>query len=143
MRDLFVWVTHTNFKNPFATLGYNHSREPMAENCIFCKIVSRTVSGDIVYQDDQVTAFRDQHPAAPIHVLIVPNRHIASLNDCSDQDQALWGHILWVASKIAAQEGVSQSGYRVMINNGADAGQTVFHVHVHLMGGQRLPGFVR
>jgi len=115
----------------------------MTDNCIFCKIASGSIPGNIVYQDEQVTAFRDLHPAAPVHVLIIPNRHIISLRDSVEEDQALMGYMLVIARKLAAQEGIDQSGYRVMINTGPDAGQTVFHLHVHLMGGQRLPGFVR
>lgn len=115
----------------------------MAENCIFCQIAAGQKPGTIVYQDEQVTAFRDLHPAAPVHLLIIPNRHITALNDSAEDDQALLGHLLLVARRLAEQEGILSSGYRVMINTGPDAGQTVFHLHLHLLGGQRLPGFVR
>ncbi len=114
----------------------------MADNCIFCQIAAGQKPGSIVYQDEQITAFRDLHPAAPVHLLIIPNRHIASLNDSVEEDQALLGLMLLAARRLAEQEGLQASGYRVMINTGADAGQTIFHLHMHLLGGQRLPGFV-
>ena len=112
----------------------------MTENCIFCRITAGEISADVVYQDEQVTAFRDQKPAAPIHLLIVPNRHITSLNRITPEDEPLLGHIVVVARKLAEQNNLSQSGYRLLVNTGADAGQTVFHLHFHLMGGQPLPG---
>jgi histidine triad (HIT) family protein len=115
----------------------------MSENCIFCQIVAGNTSGEIIYQDDLVTAFRDQHPSAPVHLLIIPNRHITSLNRISEEDEGLLGHLLIVARKLAEQNHISQSGYRFMINTGADAGQSVFHLHAHLMGGHPLPGFTR
>lgn len=110
----------------------------MTENCIFCKIIRGNLPAEIVYRDEQVTAFRDQHPAAPVHLLIVPNRHITSLNDASDGDEAVLGHIPVVARMLAAQENIHESGYRLILNTGPDAGQSVFHLHFHLMGGQRL-----
>lgn len=115
----------------------------MSENCVFCQIVAGKSPGEIVYRDDQVTAFRDQHPAAPVHVLIVPNRHIISLNRISEEDEALLGHLVIVARKLAEQFHVSQDGYRFIINTGPDAGQTVFHLHAHLMGGRSLSGIRR
>ena len=115
----------------------------MTDNCIFCQIAAGQKPGNIVYQDEQVTAFRDLHPAAPVHLLIIPNRHIASLSDSAEEDRALLGHMLLVSRMLADQHGLHPAGYRVMINTGADAGQTVFHLHLHLLGGQRLPGFVR
>ncbi len=107
-------------------------------NCIFCKIVAGTASAKIVYQDDQVTAFRDIHPVAPTHVLIVPNWHIDSLNELAEADQALAGTLLLAARKIAEQEGIAESGYRLILNTGYEGGQTVFHLHLHLIGGQRM-----
>lgn len=115
----------------------------MADNCIFCQIAAGQKPGSTVYQDERVTALRDLHPAAPVHLLIIPNRHIASLDEAVEEDQALLGHLLLVARRLAEQEGLHPSGYRVMINTGPDAGQSVFHLHLHLMGGQKLPGFVR
>lgn len=112
----------------------------MTENCIFCQIVARQTPTEIVYQDEQVTAFQDHHPAAPVHVLIVPNRHITSLNRISESDEALLGHLVVVARKLAENYHISQSGYRLILNTGADAGQSVFHLHYHLLGGKSLPG---
>jgi histidine triad (HIT) family protein len=115
----------------------------MTENCIFCQIVASKAPGEIVYQDELVTAFPDQRPAAPVHLLIVPNRHITSLNRISEEDEALLGHLLIVARRLAEQTHISQSGYRFVINTGTEAGQTVFHLHAHLLGGQELPGLKR
>lgn len=110
----------------------------MDPNCLFCKIVAGQIPGDVVYQDDQAFAFRDIHPAAPVHVLVVPKKHLASLNELADGDQTLAGHLLEVARKVAEQEGIAQSGYRTIINTGANAGQEVFHLHVHVLGGHRM-----
>ncbi len=115
----------------------------MTENCIFCQIVAGSITADILYTDEQVTAFRDQHPAEPVHILIVPNRHITSLNRINEEDEALMGHLIITARRLAEQQKVSQSGYRVVINTGADAGQSVFHIHVHLMGGRPLSRLTR
>ncbi|RPJ45396.1 MAG: histidine triad nucleotide-binding protein [Chloroflexi bacterium] len=115
----------------------------MSENCIFCQIVAGKAPGEIVYKDEQVTAFRDQQPAAPVHLLIVPARHITSLNRISEADEGLLGHLIIVARKLAEKFLISQSGYRFIINTGPDAGQTVFHLHAHLMGGKPLSGLKR
>lgn len=115
----------------------------MIENCIFCQIVAGNATAEVVYQDDQATAFRDQHPAAPVHLLIVPNRHITSLNRISEADEALLGHLIVVARRLAEQNQISQSGYRLIWNTGPDAGQSVFHLHLHLMGGRQMTGLTR
>lgn len=115
----------------------------MTEQCIFCQIVARRLPAGVVYQDEQVTAFQDRVPAAPIHLLIVPNQHIASLNSIHEEDEALLGHLMIVARKLAEQYSISQSGYRLILNTGADAGQSVLHLHYHLVGGQRLPVLTR
>jgi histidine triad (HIT) family protein len=104
-------------------------------NCTFCKIVAGELPGSIVFRDDLVTAFRDIHPVTPTHILIVPNRHIDSVNVLAESDGPLIGHIYMVAKQIAAQEGIADGGYRLVTNTNAHAGQTVFHVHVHLLGG--------
>ena len=106
--------------------------------CIFCKIMAGKSPAKIVYQDDQATAFRDIHPVAPTHILVVPNQHITSVNELTAEDEPLIGHLFSVARQIAKDEGVDQNGYRLIINNGPHAGQAVFHLHLHLMGGQRL-----
>ena len=107
-------------------------------DCLFCKIVSGDIPGNIVYRDERVTAFRDINPAAPTHILIVPNQHIDSVNMLSVDDEPLIGHLFTTAKAIAAQEGVAESGYRLIINTNANAGQTVFHIHLHLLGGAPL-----
>lgn len=107
-------------------------------DCIFCKIVSGEIKGTIVYKDDQATAFRDINPAAPTHILIVPNRHIDSVNTMNSDDEQLIGHLFMVASQLAKSEGVDQGGYRLITNTGPDAGQTVFHLHMHLIGGKPM-----
>ena len=104
--------------------------------CTFCKIISGDLPGKIVYQDGETTAFRDIHPVAPTHILIVPNKHIESINDISSQDEGLVGHLLLVARELAAKEGIANSGYRLIINTGRNANQTIFHLHLHLIGGQ-------
>jgi len=104
-------------------------------DCIFCKIVSGDIQGNIVYRDEQTTAFRDINPAAPSHILIVPNKHIESVNMLIVDDEPLIGHLFTTAKNIAAQEGIADGGYRLIMNTNADAGQTVFHIHLHLLGG--------
>lgn len=106
--------------------------------CIFCKIVSNELHAKIVYRDEQVTAFRDIHPVAPVHILIIPNRHILSVNDLTPEDEPLLGRLFTVARQLVKQEGVDESGYRLIFNTGVHGGQTVFHLHMHLIGGQRM-----
>lgn len=110
----------------------------MNSSCIFCKITTGQSKADIVYQDEQVTAFRDIHPAAPTHILIVPNRHIESVNHVCPEDEPTLGRLLAVARQVAEVEGIASSGYRLIVNTNADGGQTVFHLHLHLIGGQRM-----
>ncbi len=107
-------------------------------DCVFCKIIAGESPGQVLYRDEQVTAFRDIHPVAPTHVLIVPNKHIPSVNDLAPQDEALAGHLLSVARQVAALEGIDRSGYRIITNTGSHAGQVVYHMHLHLIGGQRM-----
>lgn len=109
----------------------------MAE-CLFCKIVAGDIPGAIVYQDDQVVAFKDINPQAPMHVLIVPRRHIATLNDLAASDDGLVGDMVRRAAALAAERGYADGGYRTVFNCNADAGQTVFHIHLHVLGGRRL-----
>lgn len=108
------------------------------DSCVFCQIVANQTSANILYRDQQVTAFRDAHPVGPTHLLIVPNKHIDSLNDLQDDDEALMGYMLAVARRLAAKEGVDKTGYRVLINTRTDGGQTIFHLHLHLIGGRRM-----
>lgn len=107
-------------------------------NCIFCQIVAGTSPSHMLYQDEQVSAFRDIHPVAPTHVLVVPNRHIASVNDLAPEDEALVGRLFTVARQVARQEGIDEAGYRLIVNTGPHGGQVVFHLHLHLIGGQRM-----
>jgi histidine triad (HIT) family protein len=140
----------------------------MSDSCVFCKIistalnagistslntsistalplrglrnagVSEEVKATIVYRDEQATAFRDIHPVAPTHILIVPNKHIESAGALEAEDEQLMGHLFTVARKLAEEEGIAKGGYRLITNTGANGGQTVFHLHVHLIGGQRM-----
>ncbi len=110
------------------------------ENCIFCKIVMGQAPAKILYQDEVVTAFRDLYPVAPTHILVVPNEHFDSLDTLDEsQDNPLLAHMTRVARRLAAQDGVQGSGYRLVINTGPDAGQSVFHLHLHVLGGRRMP----
>jgi histidine triad (HIT) family protein len=106
-------------------------------SCLFCKIVEQQIPSTPVYQDDQVYAFADISPRAPVHILIVPREHIASLHEASKDHSALLGHLLWVAAEIARQKGLTK-GHRVVVNTGGEGGQTVDHLHLHLLGGRQL-----
>ena len=108
------------------------------DECIFCKIVRGDMPATVVYKDEQVTAFRDINPVAPTHILVVPNKHIPSTNDVAEQDEQLLGHMLAVVKPIADVEGITESGYRLIVNTGPDANQVVFHLHLHVIGGQRM-----
>lgn len=110
----------------------------MDPTCIFCKIIDGTSPSTKVYQDEHVVAFNDIHPAAPVHVLIVPREHIASINEIEPDHETLIGHMFTVAKHIAVEKGISKTGYRLIINNGRDAKQAVFHLHLHLLGGQQM-----
>ncbi len=107
-------------------------------SCIFCKIVSGEIPSKKVYEDETVYAFYDINPMAPVHVLIIPKEHISSINEVTPENSAVIAHIYEVAAKLASELGVAESGYRVVSNCGADAGQTVFHLHFHLLGGTKL-----
>jgi histidine triad (HIT) family protein len=106
-------------------------------SCLFCKIIEGQIPSTPVYQDDLVYAFADINPKAPVHVLVVPREHIGSLAETDESRRPLLGHLLWTASEIATGKGLSK-GYRVVVNNGADGGQTVDHLHLHLLGGRGL-----
>jgi len=108
------------------------------QDCVFCKIIKGEIPSEIVYQDEKVVAFKDINPKAPVHILIVPREHIPTLNDLEDVE--LGGHILQVARKLAKQTGIDTSGYRVINNCNREAGQVIFHIHFHLLGGRRLKG---
>ena len=106
------------------------------DNNLFARILRKEIPADVVYEDDQCLAFRDIAPQAPIHILLIPKQPIARLADGSPEDRAILGHLLWAAGEVARAEGVDQDGFRVVINNGEQANQTVFHLHVHLLAGR-------
>lgn len=107
-------------------------------SCIFCKIAAGEIPADIVYDDGEVLAFRDINPEAPVHLLLIPRRHIATLNDLSEADAALVGRLYLAGQQITAELGVAESGYRTVVNCNRDAGQLVFHIHMHLLAGREL-----
>ena len=106
------------------------------EDCIFCKIAAGDIPADIVYEDEQVVAFRDLNPQAPTHILVIPRKHIATLNDVEPDDEQLIGRMYGAAREIAIQEGIAEMGYRTLVNCNEAGGQVVFHVHMHLLGGR-------
>jgi histidine triad (HIT) family protein len=110
----------------------------MSNDTLFAKIVRREIPAQIVFQDEDVTAFRDLNPAAPTHILIVPNQIIPTLNDATPEDERVLGKLLLTAQKLAAQEGIAAGGYRVVMNCNADGGQSVYHIHLHLLGGRKM-----
>ena len=109
-----------------------------SEDCLFCKILAGDIPADIIYESDTAIAFRDINPQAPTHVLIIPRKHIATINDIGETDHMIVGSLYSAASAIAHEEGIADVGYRVVMNCNAAAGQTVFHIHLHLLGGRAL-----
>ncbi|MCE3238800.1 MAG: HIT-like protein [Gammaproteobacteria bacterium] len=107
-------------------------------NCLFCQIAKGEVSAEIIYQDDSVVAFNDIKPHAPQHILIIPKKHISTLNDLEAEDTQLVGHLIQTAKHLAKENNIAEDGYRLVINCNAGAGQTVFHLHLHLLGGRQL-----
>jgi histidine triad (HIT) family protein len=107
-------------------------------NCIFCQIVAGSVPATFVHQDDEIVAFRDIHPGAPTHILIIPRQHLVSLDEASAENAPLMGRLVATAAQIARDEGIAATGYRLVTNIGVEGGQSVFHLHWHLLGGRRL-----
>ncbi|MBM3772723.1 MAG: histidine triad nucleotide-binding protein [Acidimicrobiia bacterium] len=107
-------------------------------NCLFCRIAKREIPASIVYEDERVLAFNDINPQAPTHVLVIPKRHVATLSDLTIEDDAMIGELARRAAAIAQERGIAASGFRTVFNTNRDAGQTVFHVHLHLLGGRHL-----
>ena len=107
-------------------------------DCLFCKMVAGEIQPDVVFEDDEVLAFRDVNPQAPVHVLVIPKSHIATTNDLNADNAHLPGKLYLAAKKIAADEGIAESGYRTVINCNAGAGQSVYHIHLHLLGGRAM-----
>ena len=106
------------------------------ENCLFCKIIGGDIPGDFVHQDDSCVVIRDINPQAPLHALVIPREHIESLDEASQKDESLLGHLLRIGARVANEQG--QESYRTVINTGAGAGQSVFHLHVHILGGRSM-----
>jgi histidine triad (HIT) family protein len=107
-------------------------------DCIFCKIASGDIPAEKIYENDQVIGFRDLNPQAPTHILVIPKKHVSTINDLKDEDKSLVGDMFLAAKQIAADEGLSERGYRTVMNCNEEAGQTVFHIHLHLLGGRRM-----
>jgi len=107
-------------------------------DCLFCKIVARTIPAALVYEDELVVAFDDINPQAPTHTLVIPRKHVASIAELQDSDVALLGRLLLAGNKIARQKGIADAGYRFVVNTGANGGQSVFHLHLHLLGGRHM-----
>jgi histidine triad (HIT) family protein len=108
------------------------------DDCLFCRIVAGSIPADVVYRDEHVTAFRDIQPQAPQHLLVIPNEHLASTNDLAEEQDELGGRLLRTAARVAREAGIADSGYRLVVNTGADAMQSVSHIHVHVVGGRHL-----
>jgi histidine triad (HIT) family protein len=106
--------------------------------CLFCNVVDRTIQSTIAYEDEHALAFQDIHPQAPVHILVIPKRHIQSVQNLEDRDAPLLGHLLMICVKLAKQKGIADSGYRIVTNSGPHAGQTVHHLHFHLLGGRSM-----
>ncbi len=108
------------------------------QSCLFCRMITNEVPADFVHRDDRSVVIRDINPQAPTHLLVIPVEHLESLDDASQKDEELLGHLLRVAARVANDEGLAESGYRTVINTGAGAGQSVFHLHVHVLGGRPM-----
>lgn len=108
------------------------------ENCVFCKIIHKQIQSDVLYEDEDLIVFKDIKPSAPIHLLIVPKKHIASVNDIVEDDVNMVGRIVYRAKKMAEEQGVAQKGYKLIFNCGKEGGQVIDHIHLHLLGGKKL-----
>lgn len=113
----------------------------MGSDCIFCRIAAGEAPAAIVYHDDEITAFWDRLPAAPVHILVIPNKHMDSLNQAGTEDTHILGKMILKAKDIAKNEGLNEKGYRLVVNTGPEGGQSVYHVHLHLIGGKKLAVF--
>ncbi len=107
-------------------------------DCLFCKIAAKTIPAKLVHEDDRSVAFDDINPQAPVHTLVIPRRHVASLAELNEADAGLLGHLLLVGNQVAKQKGIAEGGYRLVVNTGRNGGQTVFHLHLHLLGGRPM-----
>lgn len=111
-------------------------------DCIFCKIVEGSIPSKKVFENERVLAFQDIQPAAPVHILIIPKKHIPTMNDVADEDNELIGELFAAARRIAKEQGIAEAGYRLINNVNSDGGQVVYHLHIHLLGGQKLGGLL-
>lgn len=107
-------------------------------DCLFCRILAGTAAADVVYQDNRCVVIRDINPQAPTHVLVIPREHLDSLDDATRKDEQLLGHLLRISARVANEHGLTESGYRTVLNTGRGAGQSVFHLHVHVLGGREM-----
>ncbi len=107
-------------------------------DCLFCGIAAGTVPADVIYQTDEVVAFRDLHPQAPLHALVIPRKHIATINDITPEDQTVIGEMYLAAAQIVGEAGLSESGFRTVMNCNRQGGQTVYHIHLHVLGGRQM-----
>lgn len=108
------------------------------KSCLFCRIIAGELPGELLHQDDHCVVLRDTNPQAPLHALVIPREHLESLDDASQKDEALLGHLLRIAARVANDQGQAETGYRTVINTGAGAGQSVFHLHVHVLAGRPM-----
>lgn len=108
------------------------------QSCLFCKIIAGDIQGEVIFNDDRCVVLRDINPQAPLHALVIPREHLDSLDDASQRDEALLGHLLRVGARVANEQGHDEGGYRTVINTGAGAGQSVFHLHIHVLAGRPL-----
>lgn len=107
-------------------------------NCLFCRISAKKIPANIIYEDNEAVVFEDINPQAPVHVLVIPKKHIPTALDITEEDTALMGHLFRVAAEIAKEKGIAESGFRLVMNTNAYAGQSVFHIHLHLLGGRQM-----
>jgi histidine triad (HIT) family protein len=107
-------------------------------DCLFCKIINKAIPATVVHEDEHVLAFRDISPKAPAHLLVIPKKHISTINDIQEDDKNLLGHMIFTAKQLAQTEGLAEDGYRLVMNCNEDGGQTVFHIHLHVLGGRQM-----
>ena len=120
---------------------HNENLQQSHEQCPFCRIIHGESPAKVIYRDDYCLAFKDIHPKAEVHILIIPLKHIPSVNEVNEEDKEIIGHLVWAAAKIVTEIGADRNGYRLVINTGERAGQTVFHLHIHLLSGRLLTGY--
>lgn len=132
------FITSVQTSLIMSTMLHREAFKESKLSCLFCEIIDGKLNSTQVYSDDQCVAFRDIHPAAPTHVLVVPRKHIATISELAEEDEQLAGHLLRVGAQVAKDEGIDQSGYRLVFNTNGHAGQTVFHIHLHVLGGRAM-----